>query len=317
MVFRIDPELGAAMAAGAAAFADIQPPPRGDYLALRALTDGAMAAAASASVAVSASPDVRMSPYATQRDGAEIPLRWYTRERSLPGSAAVFVHGGGMVCGGVELFDSIIRHYVQLSGVPLLAVDYRLAPENPGTGPAEDVLAALTWLLEQAGELEVDPARVGIIGESAGGGVGAGAAILARDKGIAVAKQILVCPMLDDRNLAPDPLLAGLLTWDYDSNFTGWNALLGDQLGGPDVSPYAAPARLFDFAALAPAYIEVGEVDLFRDESISYAQRLLKAGVSCELTVRPGAPHGFEFFNQESSIGRRVFADRARALRSI
>jgi acetyl esterase/lipase len=142
-------------------------------------------------------------------------------------------------------------------------------------------------------------------------------AILARDRGVALARQILVYPMLDDRSLTPDPLLEPFLTWTYDGNFTGWSAVLGDELGTDTVSPIAAPARLTDFAGLAPTYLDVGELDLFRDEDIAYAQRLTKAGVSVELHVHPGAPHGFDRFAPDSKLTRRAIADRLRVIGAL
>lgn len=143
----------------------------------------------------------------------------------------------------------------------------------------------------------MDRTRIALMGDSGGGGVAAGAAIAARDAGAPVAKQILVYPMLDDRNLEPDPLLASTALWSYDQNYTGWKALLGDALGTAGVSPIAAPARLQDFAGLAPTYIEVGTMDIFRDESIAYAQSLLSAGVDTELHVHRGVPHGYDWLD--------------------
>jgi acetyl esterase/lipase len=115
----------------------------------------------------------------------------------------------------------------------------------------------------------------------------------------------------------PGPIPAALLTWTYDNNFTGWNAALGDERGTHAVSPVAAPARLTDFVGLAPAYIEVGDLDIFRDESISYAQQLARAGITIELHVHPGAPHGFERFALATKLGQRAMHDRARAVASI
>jgi acetyl esterase/lipase len=254
---------------------------------------------------------------ATAADGTEVPMRWYTRNGVRTGSAVVYLHGGGMICGTLENYDRLVRHYVQLTGVPFLAVGYRLAPEFPGTTPAEDAFAGVTWLFDHAAELGVDQARIALMGDSGGGGVGAGAAILARDHGVRLAKQILIFPMLDDRNTVPDPTLAPTATWSYDNNFTGWHALLGDDLGKPSVSPVAAPARLDDFTGLAPAYIEVGELDIFRDESIDYARNLQRAGISCELHVHPGAPHGHDWLNPNASVSKRAVVDRVRIITAV
>jgi acetyl esterase/lipase len=202
--------------------------------------------------------------------------------------------------------------------VPFLSVGYRLAPEaTSATGLAEDVLTALTWLARHADDLGVDPARAAVMGDSGGGGPTAGAAILARDRNVPLARQILVYPMLDDRNTTPGPIPAAFLTWSYDNNYTGWHALLGDAIGGDTVSPVAAPGRLKDFSGLAPAYIEVGDLDIFRDESIAYAAALAAAGVPVELHVHRGAPHGFERLVPDAGVARRAMADRVRAVAAI
>jgi acetyl esterase/lipase len=155
------------------------------------------------------------------------------------------------------------------------------------------------------------------MGDSGGGCPTAGAAILARDRGVPLAMQILVYPMLDDRNTIPGAIPSGVLTWTYDNNYTGWHCLLGDEIGGDNVSPVAAPGRLRDFTGLAPAYIDVGDLDIFRDESIAYAAGLAKAGVPVELHVHPGAPHGFERFVPDAAVAQRAMTDRARAVAVI
>ena len=155
------------------------------------------------------------------------------------------------------------------------------------------------------------------MGDSGGGGIAAGTAILARDRGIRLAKQILVYPMLDDRNVTPDPTIAPFASWTWDSNWTCWRAVLGDQIGAEGVSPVAAPARLADFGGLPPTYIEVGELDIFRDESIAYAQSLHRAGISCELHILPGVTHGHDRLSVEFDISRRSLADRCRVLTTL
>jgi acetyl esterase/lipase len=134
---------------------------------------------------------------------------------------------------------------------------------------------------------------------------------------VPLARQILVYPMLDDREPTPQAAIEPFLTWTHDSNHTGWQALLGEDIGGPNVSPVAAPARLTDFAGLAPAYLDVGDLDIFRDEDIAYAQALAKAGVPVELHVYPGAPHGFERFAPRSALAQRAMAERWRVLRAL
>lgn len=315
MPLQLDHDIAAALAAGAEAAADVALPDRDDPLALREITNQTLTTLLAN---LPSAPEVDAAAFeAISADGTTVPVRWYTRGTDKPGSAIVFVHGGGMICGSVDVYEPLIRHYVHLTGVPFLAVDYRLAPEFPGTAPAEDAFAAISWLFDNADKLGVDAARIALMGDSGGGGVGAGAAILARDNGIDLARQILIYPMLDDRNTTPDPALAPTATWTYDNNYTGWHALLGDDIGSPSVSPVAAPARLDDFTGLAPAYIEVGELDIFRDEALDYARRLLSAGVSCELHLLAGAPHAHDLIGMSFPIGRRSLDEKIRAITTV
>jgi len=156
-----------------------------------------------------------------------------------------------------------------------------------------------------------------VMGDSAGGGLAAGVALIARDRGVPLAKQILVFPMLDDRTTVPDPELVDFAGWTYENNEMGWRALLGDAIGGPDVSPYAAPARATDLAGLAPAYLDVGELDIFRDEDVEYCRRLGTAGVSVELHVHPGVAHGFDMTLADAQVTQRALADRCRTLAAL
>jgi hypothetical protein len=181
-----------------------------------------------------------------------------------------------MIHSTVDLYAPVVGNYVSASGVPMLAVEYRRAPEHPHPTSVEDSYTGLQSLADHSAELGVDPARIAVMGDSAGGGIAAGVALLARDRGgPALARQILVYPMLDDRTAvkAPDPSTTPFLVWSNDDNITGWGALLGERVGGADVPVYAAPARVADPAGLPPTYIEVGTLDLFRDEDIEYARR--------------------------------------------
>ena len=312
---RVDAEVAAALKAMAALAEGAPPPARGDLEALRARGTAGQAFMAGL---VAPSPDVDTVAFSTAADdGATIGLRWYAKENCSPGSAVVYAHGGGMVLGTLDAYDTLLQQYVSLTGVPILSVDYRLAPEVGGTTLAEDLFAGLCWLLDHAPELGVDPARVALMGDSGGGGVAAGAAILARDRQVPLARQILIYPMLDDRNVTADPSLQLYATWTHDDNLTAWTAVLGNTRGGPDVHAVAAPARLKSFEGLAPAYLEVGDLDIFRDEDILYAQNLARAGVPLELHVHPGAPHGFERLAPKSQLARRAHSDRARVLRTL
>jgi acetyl esterase/lipase len=311
----LDPEIASALMMAAEQAGDVVLPKRDDALGLRAAVDETLSATYRM---LPDAPDVTAIEYTvTAGDGYDIPLRWYSRAGANSGAAVVYVHGGGMISGTLDNYDGLVRHYVQLSGVPFLAVGYRLAPEYSGTIPASDSFAGIRWMFDNAADKGVDATRIALMGDSGGGGVGAGAAILARDNGVPLARQILIFPMLDDRNTEPDPLLAPTATWTYDNNYTGWHALLKEELGQPNVSPVAAPARLTDFAGLAPAFIEVGELDIFRDESIRYATSLMQAGVSCELHVHPGSPHAHDWLNPEAAISKRAVAERLRVLAAL
>jgi acetyl esterase/lipase len=317
MSYELDAELAPAMAALAARAAEAPAPPRGDWQAVRTASAAGLA---DMDTLTPAAPGVTATSFAAPTSDGEdkIELRWYTKTTAAPGSAVVYAHGGGMIGGSLDLYDKVVARYVGQTGVPFLSVGYRLAPESTSsTSLAEDVFTGLTWLISHATDLGVDPARIAVMGDSGGGGPTAAAAILARDRNVPLAKQILVYPMLDDRNTTPGSIPAGVLTWTYDNNYTGWRALLGDRIGGSGVSPVAAPARLTDFTGLAPAYIDVGDLDIFRDESIAYATALAKAGVPIELHVHPGAPHGFERFVPDAGVARRAMADRARAVSAI
>jgi acetyl esterase/lipase len=258
----------------------------------------------------------------TTADGATIELTWYHRPAAdQPGSAVLYVHGGGMIFGLEHIggmYDLAVRDYVAASGVPMLIVDYRVAPEHPHPTPVEDCYTALQWLAEKAPALGVDPARIAVMGDSAGGGLAAGVCLLARDRGgPAVAQQLLIYPMLDDRPASPDSQLLPFLTWTYDDNITGWGALLGDAAGTDGVSPYAAPARADDLSGLPDTYIDVGDLDIFRDEDITYARRLSDAGVPTELHLYPGCPHAFEALAGGADVSRRATGDRVRRLRAL
>jgi acetyl esterase/lipase len=258
----------------------------------------------------------------TVEDGTAVDLTWYHPVDAMTtGSAALYLHGGGMSFG-VEhigaIYDLAIREYVATSGVPMLLVDYRIAPEHPDPTPVEDCYAALRWLADNASTLGVDPSRIGVMGDSAGGGLAAGVCLMARDRGgPAVAQQLLIYPMLDDRPCAVDPQVLPYLTWTYDDNLTGWGALLGERAGSDRVSEYAAPARAEDLSDLPDTYIDVGDLDIFRDEDITYARRLADAGVPTELHVYPGCPHAFEALAHGAEVSRRVIADRVRRLRLL
>ncbi|MGW4464305.1 alpha/beta hydrolase [Micromonospora sp. NPDC004704] len=207
------------------------------------------------------------------------------------------IHGGGMIFGdnrsGVR---EMLLDWAEEFNLVVVSVEYRLAPETQHPGPVHDCYAGLLWTAEHAGDLGFDPDRLIVAGGSAGGGLAAAVALMARDRGgPALLGQMLLYPMLDDHNNTPSTQqMAGVGVWDHTANQTGWGALLGDAAGGPDVSPYAAPARAEDLSGLPAAFIEVGSAETFRDEDVAYASRIWQAGGRAELHVWPGAFHGFD-----------------------
>jgi acetyl esterase/lipase len=210
--------------------------------------------------------------------------------------ALLWIHGGGYVIGSADGEDLGVKSIVSAVRCAAVSLDYRLAPETPHPGPVEDCYAALLWLSTHAGELGVDPTRIAIGGGSAGGGLAAALGLLTRDRGeVPLAFQLLIYPMLDDRTVTmtdPHPY-TGEFIWTAQANRFGWRALLGQEPGGPDISPYAAAARAESLVGLPATFISVGALDLFLEEDLEYARRLIRAGVPTELHVYPGAYHGF------------------------
>jgi triacylglycerol lipase len=229
--------------------------------------------------------------------GPRVRVLHYTPPSARPGRPALLhIHGGGYVLGTPDMSDGSSRAASLSLGIEVVSVDYRLAPEHVWPAALEDCYAALVWLHDNAAELGIDPARIAIAGESAGGGHAAALAIYARDKGgPAICFQALDAPMLDDRTGAsrdPHPH-TGHFVWTPQRNRFGWSALLGTAAGGPDVPAAAVPARAESLAGLPPTFITVGALDLFLEEDMEFTRRLTRAGVPAELHVIPGAYHGF------------------------
>lgn len=243
------------------------------------------------------------------------------RPADSPGGRPVIyhTHGGGMILGNNKLGLDMVLGWAQELDAVVVSVEYRLAPEHPHPAPVEDVYAGLVWTAEHAKEIGGDPERIVIVGGSAGGGLTAALALLARDRGgPRPIGQMLMCPMLDDRNdSASGHQMAGLGVWDRTSNETGWTALLGDLRGGPDVSPYAAPARAEDLSGLPPALLDVGSAETFRDETVDYASRIWQAGGVAELHVWPGGFHGYEGFAPQAALSQTTVAARLAWLRRL
>jgi acetyl esterase/lipase len=236
-------------------------------------------------------------------------------ERLLPG--VLTFHSGGMMFGDRFSGLDIALEWVESLGVRLVTVEYRLAPEHPDPVPREDCYAALEWVATSAARLGIG--RLVLAGASAGAGLAAGVALAARDRqGPQLQGLILDYPMLDDRGLtASTREFDGIGVWDRVSNETGWHALLGEQVGGNDVSPYAAPARAEDLAGLPPTFIDVGTAEIFRDEACDFAARLWASGVDAELHVWPGAFHACDIFASHTTIARGMIRTRTDWLRRV
>jgi acetyl esterase/lipase len=229
------------------------------------------------------------------------------RPKSASGRLPVIysIHGGGYILGSYVMDDVRFDRWCPALGCVGVSVEYRLAPETPYPGPLDDCYAGLTWTYEHAAEIGADPAHIGIAGVSAGGGLAAALALLARDRGeISLCFQLLECPMIDDTQSTSSSCLDGLPIWSRESNTFGWKSYLGDLYGTGDIPAYAAAARATDLTGLPPALVIVGGADGFRDENITYALRLNQAGVPTELHVLPGAPHGVMMF-AASTVAKR------------
>lgn len=230
-------------------------------------------------------------------DGNALDLLVVSPSSSVGASPAIlYIHGGGYVSGSPDAGRAAIAGLAVSAGAVVIAPRYRLAPETRFPGAIEDCYSALRWIHVNSARLGIDPRRIAVIGASAGGGLAASLALMARDRGeIALVLQVLVSPMLDDRTgVTRDPgAFAGEFVWTRASNCFGWECLLGHAGGKPGVSPYAAAARADDVGDLPAACILVGALDLFLEESLEYGLRLARAGVPLEIKVYPGAVHGF------------------------
>jgi acetyl esterase/lipase len=234
---------------------------------------------------------------------------------AAPRAGLIDIHGGGYILGTPEMSRPLHESLVLELGCVVVSVDYRLAPETRFPGAVEDCFAALKWLHRQAPELGIDPARIGVTGGSAGGGLAAAPAVYVRDRGEQLlAFQHLIYPMLDDRTCLRDPNPhVGRLVWTDEQNHFGWSALLGAEPGSAGVSPHAAAARADDLSGLPPTYLAVGALDLFLQENLDYVSRLAYAGVPVEAHVYPGAYHGFQVA-QGSRLATQADRDSRAAL---
>ena len=270
-------------------------------------------------------PVVELPPTTTESREIVVPgatghdptVRVYSPPTTATGRPCVYwIHGGGYMFGSGLTIDARINRWVEEFDCVAVSIDYRLAPEDPYPAPLDDCYAGLLWTARHAEELGVDSKRIAIAGASAGGGLAAGLAILARDRGeVDVAFQLLIYPMIDDRNTSASSHIQGAPVWSREANHLGWRAYLGDLVDKEYVPAYAVPARVESVVGLPPAWIGVGSLDVFRDEDIEYASRLLAAGIPTELHVYPGACHGFEMIVPNSAVARACQRDITEALR--
>jgi acetyl esterase/lipase len=235
------------------------------------------------------------------------------KPQNAPG--LLYIHGGGFIMCNAKMFSADCERIVENAGCVIMSVDYRLAPENPFPAALDDCYAALRWMFASAQKLGVDPARIAIGGESAGAGLAAAVALMARDrKEFKLVFQLLLSACLDDRHITPSSrAITDRRVWNRSSSLFAWKSYLGSKHSG-EVSPYAAPARAKDLSGLPPAYIMTSELDLLRDENVKYAMRLSQAGVSTELHVFSSAFHGLEQF-PPAAIAKRAISEYIDALK--
>ena len=237
----------------------------------------------------------------------DIPVVVYQPTNPAPRGGLLWMHGGGYIVGTARA-DYHGIGFGEHAGCTVVSVDYRLAPESTYKDSIADCFAALNWMVDNAGELGIDRDRIAIGGGSAGGGLTAGLAHYNRDRGgPALQLQLMLYPMIDDTHDTPSGHeITHPTVWHRKVSFEAWKMYLGDEYGTDQVSPYAAAARATDFSNLPPAFVTVGALDLFRDENIDYAQRLMAAGVPTDLQVYPGMIHGAEMSAPEAAVSKRM-----------
>lgn len=231
---------------------------------------------------------------------------------AVPRPGILHIHGGGLVAGGHRSGMVGMAELAVELGCVVVSVDYRLAPECPYPAALDDCVTALKWTISMAAALGIDPERIAVWGGSAGGGIAAGLALRCRNVGgVQIRALLLLQPMLDDRNETPSTYeIDDDIFWDRTSNATGWTSYIGHL---DVVPPDAAPARADDLVGMPPTFIEVGDVDIFRDECLDFAARLSHAAVSVELHMWPGGFHGFDGW--ASTLSRQARDARIRYLR--
>jgi acetyl esterase/lipase len=266
-------------------------------------------------------PSIRLSPRLTLSerrvdDAGNVRVRIIKpRSDSAPRPALLWIHGGGYVLGSARQDDELCARFAERLDAVVVSVDYRLAPEHPYPTPLDDCFAAFEFLHRHASELGIDPARVVIGGQSAGGGLAAALTLLVYDrKRPAPALQLLVYPMLDDRTVLEKVDGRFHRMWNQKSNAYGWRSYLGRPPGSPEITDHAAPARRASLVGLPPAWIGVGTLDLFHDEDLAYAARLREAGVPTRVEIVEGAFHGFDAVMPKRPVSERFFDSQVAAI---
>jgi acetyl esterase len=247
--------------------------------------------------------------------GGDLPVRVYTPAGSGPFAALLYIHGGGWVIGDIELTDSVCRALCNAAGIVVASVDYRLAPEHKYPAPLDDCMAALQWLAANAAELGVDPGRLAVGGDSAGGNLSAAVALRARDEGgPALRHQVLVYPVTDhgtgtasyEANGTDYFLTTDMMRWFWDHYVTS---------EADAANPYVSPLRAEDLSGLPAATVLTAEYDPLRDEGEAYAARLQEAGVAVTAKRYDGQIHGFWSMIGVMPAAKQAVADVAADLR--
>lgn len=242
-----------------------------------------------------------------------IGLDLYTPFEAESMPSVLWIHGGGYILGSAAADADWCAHLARTLRAVVAAVEYRLAPEHPYPAGLEDCYQALVWLTENAALIGINPDRVAVAGSSAGGGLTAALALLARDRGgPQIVFQMPLYPMIDDRNAQPSSFEITSGVWTREHNLAAWRCYLGDR---SEVPPTAAPSRANDLTGLPPCYTMVGSIDLFRDETLDYVSRLAQAGVPVECRLVPGGFHAFELIVPDAPISRAARDEYIEALR--
>jgi acetyl esterase/lipase len=254
--------------------------------------------------------DVTITEMSIPGQGCDVPIVIYQPMDPAPRGGLLWLHGGGYIVGTAR-DDGQGIGFAKHVGCTVVSVGYRLAPEATYKESIADSFAALNWMVDNAADLGIDAGRIAIGGGSAGGGLSAGLALYNRDhQGPALKLQLLVYPMIDDTHETPSGYeITHPTVWHRKVSFEAWKMYLGDEYGTENVSPYAAAARATDLTGLPPAFVTVGALDLFRDENINYAQRLMATGAPTDLHVYPGMFHGAEMSVPDAAISTRMRTD--------